>query len=157
MTYPFDNLSPHSKIFIYTAESPWSVDDEKLINEYLDNFIKSWVSHQNSFPCAYKLIDQRFIILGADVISLSGCSIDSSRHTIEELGKKIGKDLDVSGKIWLKDVSGLRLMDIKDIKNSSYLNSDTQYANTLVDVKQELEKGLYTPIHQGWLAKYLNK
>ena len=90
----FDHLSPHSKVWIYTANREFSSEDEAIIADAMKRFLPQWAAHGNALFGDYSLEYQRFLILVVDEsqAGASGCSIDTSVRFIKDLGTRLNID-----------------------------------------------------------------
>ncbi|MCR9173398.1 MAG: hypothetical protein NXI10_12935 [bacterium] len=90
----FEQLAPQSKIWIYTADRPFTAADKVVIAEAMKMFLPQWAAHGNSLFGDYSLEHDRFLILAVDETQAgaSGCSIDTSVRFIKDLGAKLNID-----------------------------------------------------------------
>ena len=91
------NIFPHfpdtSRIWIYGFKNHLSDKDLHIVNHSLDQFIKSWKSHGRDVDGDYQIVENRFIVFAvSEKDTVSGCSIDSSIRTLENLRNSFGLD-----------------------------------------------------------------
>jgi len=162
MFIPFEKLPPHSRIWIYQADRPFSNDEEKIISNSLTNFCSQWGAHGNPLQTSFKIEYHQFVILVVDESSAdaSGCSIDGSVRVLKELGNQLTLDFfDRSKVAFLENekVHTYSLIQLKSLFQSGDLTSASQTFNNLVANKAELESNWKTSVQKSWLTKYLPK
>lgn len=162
MFIPFEKLPPYSRIWIYQADRPFSVDEGKVISDSLINFCSQWEVHGNPLQTSFKIEHHQFVILMVDESSAgaSGCSIDGSVRVLKELGNHLNIDFfDRSRVAFLKGEKVLTysLSQLKSLFLSGELTSTSQTFNNLVASKAELETNWKTSVQKSWLTKYLPK
>ncbi len=94
MFIPFEKLPPHSRIWVYQSDRPFSVDEEKVISGSLITFCSQWEAHGSPLQTSFKIEYHQFVILAVDESSAgaSGCSIDGSVRVLKELGNHLSID-----------------------------------------------------------------
>ncbi|HEV8514968.1 MAG TPA: hypothetical protein VGQ59_16905 [Cyclobacteriaceae bacterium] len=162
MFIPFEKLPPHSRIWIYQSDRPFSIDEEKIISDSVLSFCSQWEAHGNPLQTSFKIEHHQFIILVVDESSAgaSGCSIDGSVRVLKELGSRLNIDFfDRSRVAFLENekVQTYSLSQLKSLFQSGELTSASQTFNNLVASKAELEINWKTSAQKSWLTKYLPK
>lgn len=91
----YDALDANSKVWIYQSTTAIQAAHIAEIQKRIDEFTKTWVSHNNQLKAFGELKHQRFIVLIVDQTQAgaSGCSIDKSVHFIQELQRDFDLDL----------------------------------------------------------------
>jgi len=162
MLIPFEKLAPHSRIWIYQADRPFSHEEEKVISNSLLSFCSQWEAHGNSLQTSFKVEYHQFVILVVDESSAgaSGCSIDGSVRVLKELGNQLTIDFFDRTKVaFLKNnkIQSYSLNQLKSLFESGELTASSQTFNNLVINKAEWEINWKTPVEKSWLTKYLPK
>jgi hypothetical protein len=162
MLIPFEKLPPHSRIWIYQTDRPFSVDEEKVISDSLLSFCSQWEAHGNPLQTSFKIDYHQFVILAVDESSAgaSGCSIDGSVRVLKELGNQLEIDFfDRSRVAFLENdkINTYSLPQLKSLFESGKLTSASQTFNNLVVNKGEWKINWKTAVQKSWLTKYLPK
>jgi len=162
MFIPFEKLPPHSRIWIYQSDRPFTVDEEKIISNSLTSFCSQWEAHGNPLQTSFKIEYHQFAILVVDESSAgaSGCSIDGSVRILKELGNHLNIDFfDRTLVTFLENekVRSYSLNQLKSLFQSGELNSSSQTFNNLVTSKAEWKINWKTSVQKSWLTKYLPK
>lgn len=162
MYVPFEELPESARVWVYPLSREASELEAGTIEKNLLDFCSQWGAHGSALKTSYRLIDNHFLILSVDEQAggASGCSIDSSVHTLKSLHQKLGIDFFdrsnvpfyINDKIVLYPVSKL-----KELFASGTLKKETLSFNTLAANKGELERSWVVPAGQTWLARYLPK
>ncbi len=162
MYIPFEQLPPHSRIWIYQADRSFSLEEERVIFDVLKDFCSQWLAHGNPLQTSFKIQYHRFIILSVDESSAgaSGCSIDGSVRVLKELGNQLNIDFFDRTKIaFLVDgqIQSYPLGQLNFLFESNKLIASSPTFNNLVATKGEWEKSWQTTVERSWLIKYLPK
>jgi hypothetical protein len=162
MFIPFEKLPPHSRVWIYQSDRPFSVEEEKIISNSLMSFCSQWEAHGNPLQTSFKIEYHQFVILVVDESSAgaSGCSIDGSVRVLKELGNHLNIDFfDRSLVAFLENekVQSYSLSQLKSLFQSGELTPASQAFNNLVASKAEWEINWKTSVQKSWLTKYLPK
>lgn len=83
---PFAPLPATARLWIYAADAPLSADDQSFVRQTMDGFLADWTSHGQPVNGAFRIRDDRFLMLAAalDAGEISGCGIDASVHALED-------------------------------------------------------------------------
>jgi hypothetical protein len=162
MFIPFEKLPPHSRVWIYQSDRPFSVDEENIISNSLLSFCSQWEAHGNSLQTSFKIEYHQFVILTVDESSAgaSGCSIDGSVRVLKELGNQLNIDFFDRSRVAFLESEKIRsysLNQLKSLFQSGDLTSASQTFNNLVASKAELEINWKISVQKSWLTKYLPK
>jgi hypothetical protein len=90
----WNDLSPASKLWIYTADRPLTAEEGVVVQSHMDAFINQWQAHGMPVRGGWALYLDRVLLLAADpaVQPPTGCSIDSSVAALRALGETLGCD-----------------------------------------------------------------
>src|SRR6478609_8663044 len=151
MFIPFEKLPPHSRVWLYQADRPFSADEEKIISNSLTNFCSCWEAHGNPLQTSFKIEYHQFVILTVDESSAgaSGCSIDGSVRVLKELGNQLHVDFfDRSQVAFLENekIQSYSLVQLKSLFQSGKLTATSQTFNNLVVNKAEMESNWKTSV-----------
>lgn len=162
MLVPFDTLPANARLWIYQADRPLTLDEEKLLSAELEEFCEQWKAHGQPLKTSFKIEHHHFVILAVDenYNDASGCSIDGSVRILKSLHEKSGINfLDRSKVAFLLD-TGIKTFPVTELKNlfsSGRLTAATGTFNNLAATKSDFDKGWLTTVEKSWLVKYLPK
>jgi hypothetical protein len=140
----------------------YSLQNESLeIEEKLNVFSASWLSHGNKVKGAGLLFFGQFIILMADekATGVSGCSTDSSVRLIKEVESRFGVNMFDRTSLAFVVKDKVQLLPLSQLQygiDNGFINADTLYFNNLVPTKMELENNWIVPIKNSWLANKIS-
>lgn len=106
------NLFPHlpdtADLWIYAFERPLTPTEQQALLDQLRGFIGSWTSHRRPVEGAVALVEDRFLLLAAQVPDgdLSGCGIDKSVQVLEAAARHLGTGLMGNLAVLYRDASG---------------------------------------------------
>jgi hypothetical protein len=131
------------------------------IEEMLNEFAASWMSHGIKVKGAAYLFFGQFIILMADetATGISGCSTDSSVRLIKDIEQKFRVNMferTALAFIVKEKIEILPLSQLQYAVENVFISGDTLYFNNLVQTKEELESNWIIPIKESWLAKKIS-
>jgi hypothetical protein len=153
-----NNFSPGSRVWIYQSNRIFSISESLQVEEMLNNFIASWLSHGVPVKGAGHLFFGQFVVLMADekATGVSGCSTDSSVRLIKEIEKIFGVNMfdRTTLAFIVKDkIQILPLSQIQYAVDNSFLSADSIYFNNLVQTKEELDNNWMVPVKECWLNR----
>lgn len=155
----FDKLPDTARVWVYQANRPLADGETKVIEEALQPALRQWAAHGQPLLAAAKVIDNRFVVVGVDEgYNLpSGCSIDASMRTLQQIGQQVGADFfDRSVAIQLADgsVRTFALPTLKSAVMDGSINPDTTVLNTLVETKAAFLTDWQIRAEDSWLKRY---
>ena len=156
-----ENFSQESRVWIYQSSRIFSLNEALSIEDALNKFAASWLSHGTAVKGAGFLFFGQFIILMADekATGVSGCSTDSSVRLIKEIETAYSVNMFDRNTLAfaLKDkVELLPLPQLQYAIDNGFISADTLYFNNLVQSKEEIENKWMIPVKQSWLKSRLN-
>ena len=160
------NFHPDSRVWIYQSSRLFSVNEALQIEEMLNQFTHTWLSHGVPVKGEAHLFFGQFIVLIADetATGVSGCSTDSSVRLIKEIEKVFEVNMfdRTSLAFIVKDNSDsyrIQLLPMSQLQyaiDNGFISGDTLYFNNLVLSKQELENNWIIPVKDSWLSKRIS-
>lgn len=160
------SFHPDSRVWIYQSSRLFSVDEALQVEQMMEEFVRTWVSHGVPVKGAAHLLFGQFIVLMADetATGVSGCSTDSSVRLIKQIEKNFGVNMfdRMTLAFVVKDKSGenrLELLPMAQLQyaiDHGFISADTLYFNNLVQSKDELEENWIIPLKDSWLAKRIS-
>jgi hypothetical protein len=153
-----EDFSPGSRVWIYQSSRIFSLREALEIEDLLNGFTSSWLSHGAPVKGAGYLFFGQFIILMADekATSVGGCSTDSSVRLIKEIEKMFGVNMFDRTTLAFVAKDKVQLLPLSQLQyafDNSFISGDTLYFNNLVLTKEELEEKWIVPVKESWLAK----
>jgi len=152
-------LPEASRVWIYQADRPLSYELSDQIKADLYDFSMSWSSHGKELDSYGHLFHFQFIVLVADGTNLpSGCSIDSSVHFIEALGKKYKVDFFGRTTFAYMENNQVKTVDSKDLAElyrNNTINAETLMFDNLVSTKETFIDGWIKPLAESWHKKFI--
>lgn len=159
MYIDFDKLPDTARVWVYQADRPLSDGEVKTVEESLQLALSQWAAHGQPLLASAQVVENRFVIVGVDegYTLPSGCSIDASVRTIQEVGRQIAADFfDRSVAIQAMDgsVQTYALPALKSAVADGVLTLHTSVFNTLVKTKAELLSDWRIRATDSWLKRY---
>lgn len=155
------SFAPDSRVWIYQSSRLFTLSEALAIEELLNNFATTWLSHGVPVKGVGYLFFGQFIILMADeqATGVSGCSTDSSVRLIKDIEQRFGVnmfDRTTMAFVVKEKVQLLPLSQLQYAIDNGFIDSDTLYFNNLVQTKEELESKWIMPIKNSWLTKKIS-
>lgn len=159
MYLPFDQLSPTSRIWVYSSSRPFSEHEQGLIRAALQTFCEGWGTHGKGMYTSFEILHEQLLVLAVDESQLgaSGCSIDASVRALRQLEESLGLDLVDQGKITLKTSEGaLRVVSglgLKSKVEAGEISPALEVLQPNLQTKGDLQ-ALWQPVLKSWLSRY---
>jgi len=163
MNLHFQNLIPqdfndNSRVWIYQCNRLFILDEALQIEELLEDFTKTWLSHGAKVKGYANLFFGQFIILMADesATGVSGCSTDSSVRLIKNIEQDYNVNLFDRQTLAFVLKEKIQLLPMDQLDNAiadEFINAGTLYFNNTVQTKNELLNRWIIPVKESWLAK----
>jgi hypothetical protein len=159
MYIDFDKLPDSARVWVYQANRPLADGEVKTIEEALQPALSQWSAHGQPLLASAQVVENRFVIVGVDegYTLPSGCSIDASVRTVQEIGRQVSVDFfDRSAAVQTVDgsVQTFALPAIKTAVADGVLIGDTPVFNTLVKTKAEFLSDWRIRAADSWLKRY---
>ncbi len=142
----FPELSPNSKVWIYSSNRDLSSTEVNFIEDELTKFIPQWAAHGDKLAGNGIVHKDRFIILSVDEnqIHASGCSIDSSTRFVKEIGAEIGVDFFNRMNMVVEANGSMDTVHISDLKN----HMSSSVYNPMITKLSELNSTWLIPVSE---------
>jgi len=148
-------ISENAKVWIYQANRLFSTDEEKTIQNMLNDFTTEWQAHGHALAALGEIYYQQFIVLSVDeqLTGASGCSIDKSVNLMKEIGNKF--NLDLFDRLRIAYISGEEIVNCskdefeKQIKNG-LVTKQTLVFNNLITRRSQLRTSWNIPLAESW-------
>lgn len=161
MFVDFETLADSSRVWVYQSGRTLTNTEVEQISDELRIFVNNWKRHGDDLTASYKIEYNQFIILAVDenVNSVSGCSIDSSVHIMQEIEKAFDVDLLNKMKVSFKDGTNINTVTLSDFKKyaaANKINANTIVFNNMINAKGDLQSAWEVEASKSWHAKFLN-
>ena len=159
MLVDFNSLTDTSRIWIYQCFRDFSESEILGLKEKLDHFMIDWNSHGKDLKASYKIIYNRFIVLGVDenYNAASGCSIDASVSLIKQLENDLSTDLMNKLNISFKDDQNINIVSMSDFQKfvkEGKITPSTVVFNNMVRTKAEFDKNWEVMATNSWHKRF---
>jgi hypothetical protein len=152
------DFSGGSRVWIYQGSRSFSIAEALQIEEWLNEFVRQWLSHGVPVKGYANLFFGQFIVLMADesATGVSGCSTDSSVRLIRQIEQEFKVNLfdrQLLAFLIKEKIELLPLSQLNHAAENHFIEADTLYFNNIVQTKTELENNWIIPVKDSWLAK----
>lgn len=160
MNVGLNKLPDHSRIWIYQAPRPLTIEESEVIAAELENFVADWKAHGKDLFAGYALLHHRFIVLGVDesIQPATGCSIDDSVAVIRRIQTTLNLDLMDRMQVAFRSendlVVSVSLPEFKSLAQEGEITAETLVYNNLVQNLGEFRKSWEVPASQSWHQRY---
>ncbi len=148
-------LDDLSKIWVYQASE--KIPDEKIseVKSHINNFVNSWVSHNNALRAYGNIFHNRLVCLFVDEsqAGASGCSIDSSVRFMKKLGEHYEIDFFdrmIFSYIKNNEVFSVKKSELKKLYESGEIDDHTFFFDPLVKNKKQFIDQWLVPLGESW-------
>ncbi|MFK5890637.1 MAG: ABC transporter ATPase [Flavobacteriaceae bacterium] len=158
MFVPFNTLLPKSKIWIYQSNKTFSDDEVSKIKTLLEPFVEIWQYHGQDLKASFNILYNQFIVLAvSEDDTVSGCTIDASVHTIQQIEREFNVDLTNKMQTAFKNGDNINTVSLADFKKYVGLNKiteDTIVFNNMVNTIEALQTKWEVPAKLSWHKRY---
>lgn len=153
-----EDFSHNSRVWIYQCNRLFTLSEALEIEELLEEYTKTWLSHGAKVQGYANLFFGQFIILIADetATGVSGCSTDSSVRLIKNIEQDYHVNLfdrEMLAFVVKERIQLLPMNQLNYAMENNFINTDTLYFNNTVQTKEELLNKWLIPVKESWLAK----
>lgn len=164
MYVDFDKLPDTARVWVYQANRLLTDSEVKMIERALQPALNQWAAHGQPLLASAQVIEKRFVVVAVDegYVLPSGCSIDASVRTLQEIGRQIDCGngpvdfFDRSAAIQLGNgvVQTYALPTLKAAVTDGLITPDTTVFNTLAKTKAEFLENWRIRAADSWLRRY---
>ncbi|SEE38065.1 hypothetical protein SAMN04487765_2351 [Tenacibaculum sp. MAR_2010_89] len=160
MFIEYKNLPDHSRVWIYQADREFTQEEIELISAKALLFIDNWTRHGDDLKGSFTIKYSQFLVLAVDegFNNVSGCSIDSSVHFVQEIEKELNIDLMDKMNISFKDGENINIVKLSDFKkfvDDKKITSNTIVFNNMINTKEDFETKWEVPANESWHKRFL--
>jgi hypothetical protein len=155
MTFPFSQMPPNAKVWIYASDKIISREQLIIINEMAIPFIQNWTAHQNQLKAEFAVLYNCFLIFMVDegFNEISGCGIDKSVNLVKDIEKQTNLNLFNRLKIQLINNNEVTIFNkteiISKIENGE-TNTSIKTFNNQITTKTDFDNNWIIPLEQAW-------
>ena len=152
------NISENSRVWIYQSDRVLNPDEEKRIQQKLDEFTSQWLAHGHQLAAYGEIRHSQFLILSVDeqVTGATGCSIDKSVYLMKEIEQELGIGLFDRFRIAYREgdrVVNCSKTEFEERLNEGELSSDTIVFNNMISSRKELDSSWEVAMKDSWHAQ----
>lgn len=154
-----EGFAPESKVWLYVADRPLAAAETARAEAALQSFAKQWTAHNQALQAAAEVFQNRILVLMVDETraGASGCSIDTSVHFLEALGREMGLDFFERMVFFYIDADNvIRAANREEFGQKileGIIGPQTLVLNNLADHKRALLEQLWIPFGKSWHQK----
>ena len=119
---------------------------------------ENWKSHGSLINSSFVIYRNRFVILFAEENTVSGCSIDSTNHSLRKILNQLSIGIDSNSKIVIfinnKIIFNNRIK-IVDLIKSKELKRSNKMINTTINNKKDYLNNWVLDIDKSWLNNFI--
>lgn len=155
------NFPDESTIWIYQSNQFINDEQQIKIQQAVDAFTGSWLSHKQPVKGWGSILFNQFIILMADETKtqVSGCSKDSMMHFIQSLEKEYSLSLLDRTQLAFFKKDQVEIISLKTLPqkiSSGEIDEQTIYFNNTISNKQQLLNEWIVEVQHSWLTQKIS-
>ena len=159
MIVNFDALPNDARVWIYQSNREFTDVEVTQIASKIEEFMATWKRHGDDLRTSYVIKYKQFIVLGVDenLNNVSGCSIDSSVHFIQQLEKEFNVDLMNKMNTAFKVGENINIVSLANFQNfvkEGKISEDTTVFNNMIQLKTEFDSNWEVPASQSWHKRF---
>jgi hypothetical protein len=152
-----EDFADESRVWIYQSGRRFTDEQQKEINEQLEQFYLQWASHGTPVKGWAKLIFGQFIVVLADEAAsgVSGCSTDSMVRVIKSIERQYDTNLFDRLTLTFLVKQAPQMLPLGQVQyaiDKGYINGDTLLFNNAIATKHELLNSWLVPLKESWLG-----
>lgn len=155
----FDTLPDDARVWIFAAAEPLAETQAQPMLEQVRTFVERWAAHGRPVAGGYDWRDDRFLLVGADerASQVSGCSIDSLFHTLQQVERAEGIAITDRTPVWYRSAEGeieavTRPAFRRLVKDGSVHASTAVFDNTVATAGAIRRGEWERPLRDSWHA-----
>jgi len=159
MHVPFEQLSIHSKVWIYASQTPFTNEQMSMISSELKLFTDAWQAHGAELKASYEIKYNHFIVIGVDEThhAPSGCSIDKSVQVIKSIESQLKVDLMNRLVVYVLADDLVKTFSSNTLSKAiqdGLLNIDSQVFDNTITLFEKYQNEWLKPAQETWLQRY---
>ena len=159
MIVHFDALPQDARVWIYQSNREFSDREVVQISDRIETFMATWKRHGDDLKTSYVIKYKQFIVFGVDESfnDVSGCSIDSSVHFMQQIEKEFGVDLlnkmNTAFRVG-ENINITSLLDFQNFVKENKISSETIVFNNMVQSKAEFDSNWEVTAKNSWHKRF---
>lgn len=157
----FDKLADSSRLWIFGSTQQVGEEQKNFIRYSMARFVEKWVSHKSEVTAGWDLKYDRFFFLAVDESNtdVSGCSIDSMVHSLQQIEKETGYGIvNNQSKVFYRDkdseIQCVERQEFKQLAERAEVDENTIVFNNTIQSLSELKEGKWElPMSESWHGK----
>ena len=158
MYIPFEKISDKARAWVYILSKDLKNNITKVLEKHLIEICENWKSHGSLINSSFVIYRNRFVILFAEENTVSGCSIDSTNHSLRKILNQLSIGIDSNSKIGIfinnKIIFNNRIK-IVDLIKSKELKRSNKMINTTINNKKDYLNNWVLDIDKSWLNNFI--
>ncbi len=138
LVHPF---SKNDRVLIFNSQKYLNQNEFNLLKDEIENFSKTWRSHEEEMKISFFLVDFIFLVVIIDesFTKLSGCGTDKFTNFLKQINIKYNIDffnrrtfpILIEGVFEFKNLESIKELKEKKINNTYMFNTNIMYANEI--------------------------
>jgi hypothetical protein len=157
----FPSFPNHTRVWIYAAKRPFTVEEHEYICARLKLFIEQWQAHGKQLKSGFEIVHKRFIIIAVDEDpqNATGCSIDACVRELQSISKDLNLDLFDRMQVIYRDtdnnmVVSCSIAELKEMIAEGDFTPDTPVFNNSITTLGDLRIKWETTANSSWVNRY---
>ncbi len=151
-------ISENSRVWIYQSNRTLNIEEEKQIQQILDDFTSQWLAHGRQLTAKGEIRHHLFILLSVDEqqAGATGCSIDKSVNLMKEMEQQFNITLFDRFQIAYRDEENIISCNRESFENllkTGKVNLETLVFNNIISSRKELVNNWEIPMKNSWHAQ----
>jgi hypothetical protein len=153
-------MPPHSKVWVYQSNRPFTASEAEIIISSGNNFIAEWAAHGASLKASFDIIYNQFIVIAVDEQQAlaSGCSIDKSVKFIKETEQQFNLNLFDRLQVAYRkadEIAVCSLSAFEKLAEQGLVTETTVVFNNMITTKSAFDTKWEVPLKQSWQSRVL--
>ena len=159
MIVHFDALPNDARVWVYQSNREFTDVEVTQIASKIEVFMSTWKRHGDDLRTSYVVKYNQFIVLGVDekLNNVSGCSIDSSVHFMQQLEKEFNVDLMNKMNTAFKVGENINIVSLANFQNfvkDGKISEETIVFNNMIQSKVDFDSNWEVPASQSWHKRF---
>lgn len=155
----FKNHAPGSRVWIFQSSREFSEAEAQQAAKLVKTFVEQWTSHSEKVVADGAVLYNRFVVLVADesLVSVGGCSLDSSSNFIRQLEQTFSITLFDRLTIAYRENGVIKTAGqhvFQQLIENGDVNSGTIVFNNLVSTLKDFNEKWEIPLAESWHMKF---
>ena len=158
MYIPFEKISDKARAWVYILSKDLKNNITKVLEKHLIEICENWKSHGSLINSSFVIYRNRFVILFAEENTVSGCSIDSTNHSLRKILNQLSIGIDSNSKIGIfinnKIIFNNRIK-VVDLIRKKEIKLSNKMINTTINNKKDYLNNWILDIDKSWLNNFI--